>query len=87
MPVEIERKFLLRDARWRQAVTRSERLRQGYLVDAAAIGAGLARASVRVRLGEGQGWLNVKAARAGIARAEYESPLPAADAREMLDRA
>jgi adenylate cyclase len=85
MATEIERKFLLRDDGWRACVTHCERIAQGYLVDAAALVAGLARASVRVRISGGNAWFNVKAAQVGIARAEYEYPLPPDDARAMLD--
>lgn len=85
MGIEIERKFLLSGDDWRARIERSEHMVQGYLIGAAALRAGLARASVRVRVAGGQAWLNVKAAREGLARAEYESPLSAEDAREMLD--
>lgn len=37
MATEIERKFLLRDARWREAVERSVWMRQGYLGSDAAV--------------------------------------------------
>lgn len=85
MGIEIERKFLLADASWRRDVTRSLRMEQGYLVDAAAFKAGLARASVRVRVAGDKAWLNVKSARLGIQRNEYEYPLPIDDATAMLE--
>ncbi|PWK93048.1 CYTH domain-containing protein [Fulvimonas soli] len=85
MGIEIERKFLLRGDGWRARVERSERMAQGYLVGAAALRAGLARASVRVRVVGERAWLNVKSAQLGVERAEYELPLPPADARTMLD--
>lgn len=84
MAIEIERKFLLTDAGWREAITRSERMAQGYLVGAQALRDGGARASVRTRLAGDRAWLNIKAAHAGIARAEYEYPIPAADAQSLL---
>lgn len=84
MPIEIERKFLLRDDSWRDAIERSEHLVQGYLVGAAALAAGLARASVRVRLADDEAWLNIKAARLGIERAEYDYAIPPADADTLL---
>jgi adenylate cyclase len=49
MGVEIERKFLLAGDGWRNLVERSERIAQGYLVAGAAIAAGHAKCSVRVR--------------------------------------
>ncbi|HET6805086.1 MAG TPA: CYTH domain-containing protein [Frateuria sp.] len=84
MGTEIERKFLLADERWRQAVVRSERIAQGYLVGARALREGHARASVRVRRAGERAWLNIKSATLGIERAEFEYPVPLADAEAML---
>ncbi len=84
MGIEIERKFLLRDERWRELVQRSQPMAQGYLVGAQALRDGTARASVRARIAGDQAWINIKAARLGIERAEFEYPLPLADARAML---
>lgn len=85
MQVEIERKFLPVDDGWRNGVTHSTRIVQGYLVGAAALAAGQAKAAVRVRLAGDHAWLTVKAALAGVARDEYEVPLPPADAARMLE--
>jgi len=85
MGTEIERKFLLAGDDWRAQVTRNQLMEQGYLVDAAAFEAGLARCSVRVRIAGDAARLNVKSARLGITRDEYEYPLPLADARAMLE--
>lgn len=85
MGVEIERKFLLRGEAWRPAVERTVHLRQGYLVDAGALAAGLARASVRVRLQDDGARLNIKAGHAGIAREEYDYPVPLEDGARMLE--
>lgn len=79
MGIEIERKFLVRDGRWRDAVARSLPMVQGYL------GGEGGKASVRVRLEGDAGRLNLKAAVIGAARAEFEYPIPAADARAILD--
>lgn len=79
MSVEIERKFLVRGDGWRALVRRSEEMEQGYLVAPGG------RASVRVRITGAQARLNIKAAVVGPARAEYDYPLPLADARQMLD--
>ena len=84
MGIEIERKFLLAGEGWRAQVARSERMVQGYLLGAAALAAGLSRASVRVRLAGDAAWLNIKAARLGIERAEFEYPIPVADAEALL---
>lgn len=79
MPLEIERKFLVRDDGWRAQASRSLPMRQGYL------GAEGGKASVRVRLEGEAGKLNIKAAVLGTTRAEYEYDIPAADARALLD--
>ncbi|RCS30818.1 CYTH domain-containing protein [Rhodanobacter denitrificans] len=84
MAIEIERKFLLANDGWRAAVERSEPIAQGYLVGAKALRDGSARASVRARLAGEQAWLNIKAATPGIARAEFEYPIPVEDARSLL---
>ncbi|MHC1479515.1 CYTH domain-containing protein [Frateuria aurantia] len=86
MAVEIERKFLLRNAQWREQIQHSEVIAQGYLVGMQALLQGLAKSSVRVRLSGEQAWLNIKSATRGVSRAEYEYPVPLADARELLDQ-
>ena len=78
MATEIEHKFLLRDERWRLAIERSTPMRQGYLTSDA-------RCSVRVRVADGQGFLNIKSGTLGIQRSEYEYPIPLAEAEEILD--
>jgi adenylate cyclase len=84
MAIEIERKFLLNNDDWRAAVERSEPIAQGYLVGAQALRAGQARASVRARLAGELAWLNIKAATPGVARAEFDYPIPVEDARALL---
>jgi adenylate cyclase len=84
MGIEIERKFLLADDSWRAAFEHSETIAQGYLVGAAALREGHARATVRARLAGDQAWLNIKAARMGIERAEFDYPIPLEDARTLL---
>ena len=79
MAVEIERKFLVRDERWRAAVTRVIPLAQGYLDRSA-------HCSVRVRLEGEEARLNIKSRTLGVSRLEYEYSIPPADAREMLTR-
>jgi adenylate cyclase len=75
MGVEIERKFLVTGDGWRRG--KRSRLSQGYLC------ASLDR-SVRVRLEDGQGTLNVKGPSKGLARAEFEYRIPAKDAAALL---
>jgi adenylate cyclase len=84
MAIEIERKFLLANDSWRADVESSEPIAQGYLVGAQALREGHARASVRARLAGDVAWLNIKAATPGIARTEFDYPIPLADARTLL---
>lgn len=76
MAIEIERKFLLRDGRWRAAVERSTRMVQAYL--------GGERCSIRVRIEGEAAFLNLKSKQIGSRRLEYEYPVPLADAEQML---
>ena len=85
MAIEIERKFLLASDDWRAGIEHSESLAQGYLVGAQALRDGSARASVRARLAGDKAWLNIKAATRGIARTEFDYPIPLDDARTLLD--
>lgn len=84
MGIEIERKFLLRDDSWRGLIERTERMAQGYLVGAQALRDGSAKASVRARIAGDRAWLNIKSVHLGIARAEFEYPVPVVDAEAML---
>ena len=77
MAREVERKFLLANESWRTEVTRSVPMRQGYL-------AGSARASIRVRIAGTEAHLNIKSARLGVERDEFEYPLPIDDAEKIL---
>jgi adenylate cyclase len=76
MGLEIERKFLVTGDGWRQGAKRS-RLCQGYLHAEKG-------KSMRVRLEAGRGTVTIKGPSRGSGRAEYEYPIPAKDARELL---
>ena len=75
MGIEIERKFLVVGDAWRAAPATA--YAQGYLNRDK-------RRTVRVRIVEDAAWLTVKGASAGATRAEFEYPIPVADARELL---
>lgn len=77
MATEIERKFLVKGDQWRSLATGIE-YRQGYLSTKKGC-------TVRVRLVGNQGYLTIKGLTQGCSRAEYEYPIPADDAQEMLD--
>lgn len=77
MALEIERKFLLHHLP-DLADESGARIVQGYLrADE--------RASVRVRITDGQARLTVKGAQHGITRTEFEYDIPTEDARVLLD--
>ena len=77
MAVEIERKFLIRDERWRSEVAAQQVLKQGYLNDDPA-------RSVRVRVAGEQAFLTIKGKGRGISRSEFEYAIPLADAESLL---
>lgn len=79
MAIEIERKFLVADtsahAVWRQAP--GVAYRQGYLNRDKT-------RTVRVRIADGAAFLTIKGVSVGATRAEFEYPIPVADAQAML---
>jgi CYTH domain-containing protein len=77
MKLEIERKFLLNTSDWRQGAT-GILYRQGYLCAEP-------ERTVRIRIGGDTAILAIKGGGDGIARAEYEYPIPLADALQLLD--
>jgi len=78
VPLEIERKFLVIDERWREQADNGVHFRQGYLI-------GAKQASVRVRIEGTEANLNIKGMTLGIRRQEYEYSIPLAEAEELLD--
>jgi adenylate cyclase len=77
MATEIERKFLVCSDTWRSHVQHCERYVQGYLANTTL-------SSIRVRISDGNAWLNIKRAVPGVKRAEYDYLIPVNDARELL---
>ena len=78
MPLEIERKFLVRNEGWRENVRESYAIRQGYLMRGK-------RATVRIRRARDKGFITIKGAKSEISRAEFEYEIPVEEADEMLD--
>lgn len=78
MGVEIERKFLLVGDAWR-TLGEPVLLRQGYLSSDPD-------RTVRVRIEGDGGTLTIKGRSQGATRAEWEYPIPLAEAAELLDR-
>lgn len=77
MAVEIERKFLVASESWREQVSQSTRIAQGYLCTDP-------ERTVRVRTKGEAAFLTIKGKNAGISRAEFEYAIPVADALAML---
>jgi CYTH domain-containing protein len=75
MGIEIERKFLVVGDDWRAAPALP--YAQGYLNRDK-------QRTVRVRVVEDRAWLTIKGANAGATRAEFEYPIPLADAEQLL---
>ena len=77
MGKEIERKFLVKGDVWR-TLGQPMRYRQGYLSTAK-------ERTVRVRTIADRGFLTIKGVTEGIARVEFEYPIPIDDANALLD--
>jgi adenylate cyclase len=75
MATEIERKFLVTGSAWR--TSDGQRIVQGYLNRDKA-------RTVRVRIAGPQAFLTIKGATVGASRAEFEYPIPLADAEALL---
>ncbi|WP_417434192.1 CYTH domain-containing protein [Hoeflea sp.] len=79
MALEIERKFLVENDSWRDAVETSRSIVQAYVaIDGDT--------SLRVRIYDGtNAWLTVKVGVSEMTRHEYEYSIPLADARAMAE--
>jgi CYTH domain-containing protein len=78
MPTEIEHKYLVNHALWKQIVPdESKAVKQGYLSSSAV-------SSVRVRVLGDQGFVTIKGKSTNASRLEYEYEIPLAHAEEML---
>jgi len=78
MAKEIERKFLISSGGWRSGAV-GKSYCQGYIATAQK------GQSVRARIVGDQGYLTIKGPANGLSRAEFEYPIPVADAREILE--
>jgi adenylate cyclase len=76
--IEIERKFLLRDASWKKHADRSVRILQGYLCREPDN-------TVRIRIAGNSAWITIKGRTSGITRSEIEFAVDPAMARQALD--
>lgn len=78
MSVEIERRFLLKNAAWREQVTASVVMRQGYLSVEK-------ERTIRIRVIGDEAWLTVKGFISDVSRHEFDYPIPKSDAETMLN--
>lgn len=79
MATEVERKFLVTGDEWRDQVAHSVAIRQAYLSFTAAM-------AIRIRIvDDAKAFLTIKSAEPGIARSEFEYPVPLEDARGLIE--
>jgi len=79
MSIEIERKYLVKNDKWRKHVKEDQHITQGYIKSEDV--------TVRIRCykDDRSAEITVKGKRRGISRREYEYRIPFRDAREMQD--
>lgn len=77
MPTEIERKFLVKNTSWMNGVSPTYYC-QGYIPT-------LNKATVRVRIGGDKAYLCIKSSVVNISRSEFEYPIPAEEAKDILN--
>ncbi len=78
MGVEIERKFLVTSDEWQKSAGPGIPILQGYFDTAPSV-------TVRIRLAGERGFLTLKGPSRGFCRSEFEYPIPADDARRLLE--
>ncbi len=79
MAIEIERRFLIANSRWRESAEAPRQIRQAYL-------ALTGLASVRIRIVEtAKAYMTIKSAQAEVERLEFEYPIPVADAEKLME--
>ncbi len=76
MAKEIERKFLVNQEIWKPK-DKGSHIVQGFLCT-------VPERTVRVRIRDREAWLTIKGKNEGICRAEYDYPIPVADAEELM---
>lgn len=79
MAQEIERKFLTTSEAWRDQVSSSQRMTQGYLQRGQDT-------AIRVRIAGERAWLNIKKNIDGVHRLEYEYAIPLRDAESIMEQ-
>lgn len=76
---EIERKFLVKDERFKEHAIRSQHIEQGYLCKEP-------EKTIRIRICDEKAFLTIKSARLreGLAKFEWEKEIAVTDARELM---
>jgi CYTH domain-containing protein len=77
MPVEIERKFLVRNDAWKTRAVIGTNYVQGYIIASA-------RKAVRIRIAGKRAFVSFKGKITAVRRKEFEYEIPSSEAREML---
>ena len=77
MPIEIERKFLVKDLSWKDSAASFKDFQQGYFPTSDGV-------TVRARIAGDKARLTIKGPANGISRAEFEYPIPLTDAVTFL---
>ena len=77
MPLEIERKFLVKDLSWKDSATSFKDFQQGYFPVTNGV-------NVRTRIAGDKARLTIKGPVTDISRAEFEYPIPIEDAIVFL---
>lgn len=80
VPIEYERKFLVASDAWKEETAGQKHISQGYLSESDV-------ARVRTRIEDEAGLITIKSEQVGHGRPEWEYPIKATDARELLDLA
>lgn len=78
MPLEIERKYLIKSDDWKNYTNKKIIIKQGYL-------SSNPDSTVRIRLTNKKAFITIKSKTTGITRSEYEYGIPISDARELLN--
>ena len=77
VPKEIERKFLVRSDAWKALVVRTSKITDGLLLTSGD-------RKLRIRIRGDQATMAYKGAREGLARDEFEYPIPMSDAAYLI---
>ncbi len=78
MPLEIEKKYLLKNDSWKKEVISENKIIQGYLNSNKD-------RTVRVRITNKKGYLTIKSKSKGSVRSEFEYEIPVSEATELIE--